>query len=433
VATPGQLQEMLHQKRCHLAHSVRSLEVLVLDEADRLLDMGFSESLNDILSYFPKQRRTGLFSATQTRQLEDLVRAGLRNPLFVKVKEKSSSSSQQCTPSQLQNYYAIVQPEKKVTCLVEFLRSHKKDKVMVFFATCAGVDYLFSLLHNLVRGANILALHGKMKGKRQTVFKNFSKMDSGILLCTDVMARGVDFPSVDWVVQFDPPSTSSVFVHRCGRTARIGHLGRALLFLLENEESFVEFLRIHQQVSLEPWTGEWELESVVPKIRKMAVKDRDVYEKGNNAFVAFIQSYGKNECNLIFQLKELHVGGLAEGMGLLRLPRMSELKGKDLAGFTHSDIDLKEIKYSDKHREKQHQLSLLAKKRKAEKAAMAQTKDNKWRKDTSVKKTSRSRKRQPNELSKKDLEELSEGARLLKKFKRGKITKKEFDEKLEKL
>jgi hypothetical protein len=112
---------------------------------------------------------------------------------------------------------------------------------------------------------------------------------------------------------------------------------------------------------------------------------------------------------------------------------MSELKGKDLAGFTHSDIDLKEIKYSDKHREKQHQLSLLAKKRKAEKAAMAQTKDNKWRKDTSVKKTSRSRKRQPNELSKKDLEELSEGARLLKKFKRGKITKKEFDEKLEKL
>ncbi|KAF7240736.1 ATP-dependent RNA helicase DDX55, partial [Varanus komodoensis] len=211
IATPGRLEDMFRRKSegLDLATSVKSLDVLVLDEADRLLDMGFEASLNTILDFLPKQRRTGLFSATQTQEVENLVRAGLRNPVRISVKEKGmAASNTQKTPTRLQNYYMICKADEKFNQLVHFLRQHKPEKHLVFFSTCACVEYYGKALESLIKNVKIMCIHGKMKHKRNKIFTEFRKLPSGILVCTDVMARGIDIPEVNWVLQYDPPSNA---------------------------------------------------------------------------------------------------------------------------------------------------------------------------------------------------------------------------------
>ncbi|KAL6420128.1 hypothetical protein ACFW04_014080 [Cataglyphis niger] len=212
VATPGRLQDILsNYNSINLSLCIKSLEFLVLDEADRLLDLGFSATLDSILSYLPRLRRTGLFSATQTKELQQLIRAGLRNPALIVVKEKSNVS----TPVNLNNSYTIVQPEYKLSVMIDFIRSIGfKTKYMIFLSTCACVDYFSRVIQALLPSINVLALHGKMKSKRYKVFDQFRHAENGILICTDVMARGIDISEINWVLQYDPPSTASSFVHR---------------------------------------------------------------------------------------------------------------------------------------------------------------------------------------------------------------------------
>lgn len=223
-------------------------EFLVLDEADRLLDLGFKTTLNTIFSYLPRQRRTGLFSATQTNDVTDLIRAGLRNPVLVSIKEKSTIS----TPEKLENYYTFVQPEEKFIALLAFIKAKiaENAKIMIFFPTCACVEYWLEVLPTFLKKHTILGLHGKMKNKRKQIINQFRNQSSAILLCTDVLARGLDFPEIDWVLQWDPPSNAASFVHRVGRTARQGHEGKALLFLLKSEDAYINFLKINQKVEL---------------------------------------------------------------------------------------------------------------------------------------------------------------------------------------
>lgn len=275
VATPGRLVDMLSRQDCNLASSVRSLEVLVLDEADRLLELGFEQSINTILSYLPKQRRTGLFSATLNQDVKALIRAGLRNPVTVTVRDRQAERGTDPTPKSLSNFYLVVEAEKKVRALLTVLNNFCKDKVIVFFSTCASVCYFGTLTKRLLPTANVLVLHGKMHSKRQRLFEEFSSCSCGVLMCTDVMARGVDFPSVDWVVQFDPPSSTKSFVHRCGRTARMGQQGQALVMLLPSESSYVEFLSLNQHISLEPYVlQECVGEEVLSEARELGTRER---------------------------------------------------------------------------------------------------------------------------------------------------------------
>nr|XP_006119739.1 ATP-dependent RNA helicase DDX55 isoform X2 [Pelodiscus sinensis] len=330
IATPGRLEDMFRRKAdgLDLASCVKSLDVLVLDEADRLLDMGFEASLNTILDFLPKQRRTGLFSATQTQEVENLVRAGLRNPVRISVKEKGvAASSTQKTPTRLENYYMICKSDEKFNQLVHFLRQHKQEKHLIFFSTCACVEYYGKALECLVKNVKIMCIHGKMKHKRNKIFTEFRQLPSGILVCTDVMARGIDIPEVNWVLQYDPPSSASAFVHRCGRTARIGHLGSALVFLLPMEESYVNFLSINQKCPMQEMKPLKNVVDVLPKLKSMALSDRAMFEKGMKAFVSCVQAYAKHECNLIFRIKDLDFASLARGFALLRMPKMPELKG----------------------------------------------------------------------------------------------------------
>ncbi|XP_047552157.1 ATP-dependent RNA helicase DDX55 isoform X3 [Lutra lutra] len=440
VATPGRLEDMFRRKAegLDLASCVRSLDVLVLDEADRLLDMGFEASINTILEFLPKQRRTGLFSATQTQEVESLVRAGLRNPVRISVKEKGvAASSTQKTPSRLENYYMVCKADEKFNQLVHFLRNHKQEKHLVFFrgqSTCACVEYYGKALEALVKGVQIMCIHGKMKHKRDKIFMGFRRLQSGILVCTDVMARGIDIPEVNWVLQYDPPSSASAFVHRCGRTARIGHGGSALVFLLPMEESYVSFLEINQKCPLQEMKLQKNTGDLLPKLKSMALADRAVFEKGMKAFVSYVQAYAKHECNLIFRIKDLDFASLARGFALLRMPKMPELRGRQFPDFVPADVNTDTIPFKDKVREKQRQ-KLLEQQRKEKRENEGRRKfikNKAWSKQKAKKekkkKMNEKRKREEgSDIEDEDMEELLNDTRLLKKFKKGKITEEEFE------
>ncbi|XP_072908111.1 ATP-dependent RNA helicase DDX55 [Hemitrygon akajei] len=436
VGTPGRLEDMFRRRAdgLDLASCMKSLDVLVLDEADRLLDLGFEASLNTILGFLPKQRRTGLFSATQTDEVETLVRAGLRNPVRITVKEKGmAADSTQKTPIRLHNYYTVCRADEKFNQLVAFLRKHKKQKHLVFFSTCACVEYYGSALDKVVKNVRIMCIHGKMKQKRQSIFTEFRQLDSGILVCTDVMARGIDIPEVDWVLQYDPPSSASAFVHRCGRTARIGHHGNALVFLLPMEMTYVNFLSINQKCPMEEMKLMKDSVDVLPNLKKLALTDRAFFEKGMKAFVSFIQSYAKHECSLIFRMKDLDFAAIARGFALLKLPKMPELRGKRLPGFIPEDVDTNSIRYKDKNRERQRQ-KLLAEQAKEQMETKRKFVKNKpWSKQKLKrdKKRKQAVKRKGSDRDdEEDIDELLNDTRLLKKLKKGKISEEDFEKQL---
>jgi ATP-dependent RNA helicase DDX55/SPB4 len=155
-------------------------------------------------------------------------------------------------------------------------------------------------------------------------------------------ARGLDIPDVDWVIQYSPPQDPKQFTHRCGRTARVGRAGKALVFLLPNEDTFIEFLRI-RKIPLDEYsiTQTWTKEVVIKAVRNLCCRDRDVMEKGVTAFVSWVRSYMEHQAGYIFNIKDVDVSGVAEGFGLLKMPRMPELKGVE--GFEGVDIDFDAI------------------------------------------------------------------------------------------
>ncbi|XP_046569234.1 ATP-dependent RNA helicase DDX55-like [Haliotis rubra] len=444
IATPGRMEDMFQRKQgaFNLAGSVKALEVLVLDEADRLLDMGFTASINTILSYLPKQRRTGLFSATQTDEVENLIRAGLRNPLRITVKEKLSTESEslQRTPLTLKNYYMIVDADEKFNQLLHFLKEHKQEKVMVFFSTCASVDYFSRALQHILKKSQILYPWKNETETKQDIL-NFRQLTSGVLTCTDVMARGVDIPEVHWVIQFDPPSSASSFVHRCGRTARIGNNGNALVMLLPAEDTYTTFISINQKVPMEQLEMAEEVHNYLPAVQKLAGKDRAIYEKGMRAYVSFVQSYAKHECSVIFRVKDLDFGKLATGFGLLKIPKMPELKGKDIPNFHPAEINVDNIPFRDKHREKQRQVriesgELLQRhkkmKRPPKSVPWSRQKEKVEKKKKRVEKKLRAQKRKLEEVQPtndtEELDDLDSDLRLMKKLKKGKISNNEFNQ-----
>ncbi|XP_067929524.1 ATP-dependent RNA helicase DDX55-like [Watersipora subatra] len=445
IGTPGRLEEILMKKseEVNIPKSIKQLEVLILDEADRILDLGFETSINTILQCLPKQRRTGLFSATQTERVVDLIRAGLRNPVKVKVVEKDKADESSKIPLGLSIYSMICEADEKFNQLIYFLKQNKKSKHMVFFSTCACVEFYAKAMQSILpKVIEVIALHGKMKKKRNRLFEKFRSMDSGVLVCTDVMARGIDIPNIDYVLQYDPPSQASSFVHRCGRTARIGNEGKAIVWLLPQEDAYIHFISINQKVTIgdmQPVVG---VANSSAKLRKLCLKDRAMYEKSLRAFVSFIQGYAKHECHLIFRFKDLGIAALARSFGLLHLPSMPELKGKKFPDFETTDIDYDSIPYLDKNREtlRQEKLKLKAE-GKLESKKKFSTKNKPWSQQRELKSKKKERrekrqlakvrKRKAAEMTEEEMNDLSKDASLVKKLKNKKITSEEFDEQFE--
>ena len=449
IATPGRLEDILigksinHLHRSTLLAGLKQLEVLVLDEADRLLSLGFYNAINTILNFLPKQRRTGLFSATQTKDVEKLIRAGLRNPVLVSVKGKENENCNLSTPESLKNFYTICKPSHKFTSLVQFLKSQfsggQKNKILVFFATCGCVEYFSLLMQRLLRKETqqIFSIH-RQKAKRDKIFNAFKKSETGILICTDVMARGVDIPNVSWVIQYDPPSNAEAFVHRCGRTARSGNIGNALLLLLPMEDTYRDFIALNQKVELQKLASfpeSDECPELTAELRDWQRNDRSIFDKANRAFVSYIQAYTKHECKWVLRLKDLPFGEIATSMGLLKLPKMPELKKAKIDGFSNdTSFDFNNIKYKDKQKESSRQKKLEVYRETGHWPGMKQkpTTSKPWsdKQDAKSRRLDRKRKKeikithqdQNDSKDDEDLEDLENDIKILKKMKKGKVS-----------
>ncbi|VEL06946.1 unnamed protein product, partial [Protopolystoma xenopodis] len=238
VGTPGRLA---HHQQQNPYLNMSSLRILVLDEADRLLDPTFRHDLQAILENLTPDRQTMLFSATQTKLLDQLIRLNMRNPLTV----STSLSKNSVTPAQLIQSYAIVPLEKKLDFLWAFLQSHCKKKIIVFFSTQKQVRFIYDLFHLMQPYYTLLQLRGNMlQIRRFQIYDKFLNSRKGaVLFATNLAERGLDFPDVNWVVQFDCPKQMDDYIHRVGRTARLERPGKAVTFLLPSERAFVDLLK----------------------------------------------------------------------------------------------------------------------------------------------------------------------------------------------
>jgi ATP-dependent RNA helicase DDX10/DBP4 len=233
VATPGRFLQHLEQT---VGFDASQVMVLVLDEADRILDMGFKAQLDSIIQYLPANRQTMLFSATQTKSVKDLARLSLNQPEYLAV----HAEDDEVTPKQLVQNYIICKLPEKLDVLFSFLKTHLKSKMIVFLSTCSQVRFVYECFRAMQPGTPLSCLHGKIKqDKRTSIYVDFSRKKAACLLCTDIAARGLDFPNVDWVVQLDAPEDAAMYIHRVGRTARYNSNGRALLMLMPTEEKQV--------------------------------------------------------------------------------------------------------------------------------------------------------------------------------------------------
>ena len=443
VGTPKRIVDIFNRSSksgINFSIGCKSLEVLILDEADRILQMGFADDLRTILAYLPKQRRTSLFSATQTTDVMSLVRTGMRNPISISVKQENEQESHKLsTPSTLSNLYMVCKVEEKLNVLISLLTEKKNSKILVFFATCASVEYFHEIIMRILVDYNIFGIHGKMKKKRGKVFKKFKNLESGILLCTDVMERGVDIPMVDWVIQFDPPSRAESFVHRCGRTARNNEEGSAILMVLPEEDHYIKFLEINQDVRLNPLEAPTDTQCYLKKMRAFQVSDRAIIDKASKAFVSYVQFYKKLEGNfkLMFKLEKLNLGLLAMGFGLLQLPFMPELKKYSTKDFVPSVIEKNNVAYKNKEKQKSHEKKVEIFKetgtwptKKGEKPKPKETVSWSKNKEAKEKKQTKKLKREENfkrKCTEEELEELEQDLRLMKKHKKKKITDDEFE------
>lgn len=371
ISTPGRLLEILSSPHVHCPQS--SFEALVLDEADRLLDMGFKETLQSILKLLPKQRRTGLFSASVSEAVDQIIRVGLRNPVRIAVKVKGAHGGEDSrTPASLQMKYVLTTASQKWPTLVQLIQrlDPVPTKTIVYLSTCAAVDYFQHLLPSILPSDVLLVpLHGKHPSNvRQKNFARFTNAASPvILLTTDVAARGLDVPSVDLVVQVDPPSDPKVFIHRCGRAGRAGRKGLSIVFLQPGrEEDYVSFLDVRKtpiEIMTDPELpiSDEDLVSATDKLRSIVRKDRGLHDKAQKAFVSWVRSYSKHQASSIFRVADLDWSDLANGWGLLRLPKMPELKGWEGDRFVVQDINWDDYGYKDKQREKVRKEALTQK------------------------------------------------------------------------
>lgn len=219
VATPGRLVDHLEKTK---GFSLRTLKYLVMDEADRLLDMDFGPSIDKILKFVPRERRTYLFSATMSSRVESLQRASLRDPVRVSI-----SSNKYQTVSTLLQHYVFIPHIKKDTYLIYLVNEFAGQSTIIFSRTVIETQRIAILLRLLGFGA--IPLHGQLsQSARLGSLNKFRSGSRDILVATDVAARGLDIPKVDVVLNYDLPQDSKTYIHRVGRTARAGKSGVAI-------------------------------------------------------------------------------------------------------------------------------------------------------------------------------------------------------------
>jgi ATP-dependent RNA helicase RhlE len=225
IATPGRLLDLMNQGHVHLDH----LEIFVLDEADRMLDMGFIHDIKKIIKALPAKRQTMLFSATMPPQISQMAASLLHQPVRVEVAPVSS------TAERIEQSVYFIPKGQKQSLLVHLLHEKNIERTLVFTRTKHGADRIAKELKKVKIYAD--AIHGnKSQSARQTALSNFKKGKLTVLVATDIAARGIDVDSLEHVINFDLPDVPETYVHRIGRTGRAGASGVAISFCDGKEE-----------------------------------------------------------------------------------------------------------------------------------------------------------------------------------------------------
>ncbi|XP_069465411.1 ATP-dependent DNA helicase DDX31 [Ambystoma mexicanum] len=390
ISTPGRLVD--HIKTTKNIHFGR-VQWLILDEADRILDLGFEKDITAILNALNAEcdvRQNVLLSATLSEGVVRLADISLQNPVSVSVTEEAqgappletrdgvpgavSGPDSYAIPENLQQHVAVVPSKLRLVLLAAFVLGkcmfEKKQKLIVFFPSCEMVEFHHTLFTKVLNTGpqlegpkpsdetppqlKFLRLHGNMEQKERTeVFLEFSQCRDGILLCTDVAARGLDLPQVTWIVQYSAPSSPAEYIHRIGRTARIGLRGSSLLLLTPSEAGYVHSLAAHKisvsELKMEDILGSLMNEdrfkvkrsvgkkssgSAEQEVRERATVLQTKFEnyvhsseerlqQAKAALQSFIRSYATYHKSLkhIFHVRTLHLGHVAKSFGLRDAPQ----------------------------------------------------------------------------------------------------------------
>ncbi|NXG51582.1 DDX31 helicase, partial [Psilopogon haemacephalus] len=394
ISTPGRLVDHIKSTECiHF----RRTQWLIIDEADRILDLGFEKEVAVILNALNAVRETRqnvLLSATLTEGVTRLADISLNDPISISIAdeiqkapkpasqaETQANSSSDCTgpenfavPEKLKQYFMMVPSKLRLVTLAAFIlekcKFEKRHKMIVFFSSCEQVEFHYELLLKVLAGGpgpeqpehssgssaclQFVRLHGSMAQEERTeVFQEFLKSKAGILLCTDVAARGLDLPQVTWIVQYNAPASPAEYIHRIGRTARIGCHGNSLLVLAPSEAEYVSLLASHK-INVSEIKVEKVLSSLLkdgrfklhrPRSKKSCgVDPQEVRERatvlqtrfedyihskeGNirwakKALQSFLCAYTTYPRSLkhIFHIKSLHLGHIAKSFGLRDAPQ----------------------------------------------------------------------------------------------------------------
>jgi ATP-dependent RNA helicase DDX31/DBP7 len=375
VSTPGRLLDHLNNTRSFVLSGLR---FIVFDEADRLLDMGFENDMLQIVDLIKHKKqvdnvssiaRCVLASATLSPRLRGLANALLRDAEFVsasqlqsisgksKTKEQGDSQGDEVKeenstlfslPSGLKQGYLEVSYDLKIQSFVCFVtwKARQKPgelKVVMFVMSCAEAEFyahLFDESDLLKDCGPIFKLHGKLSQTERTqTYLAFSTAKSGLLICTNVAARGLDLPRIDWIIQYSPPENIADYVHRVGRTARIGHSGKALMLLDPSELGLLQHLK-DQGMSLTKLELSSLLnlfkgtESPLLKFYALVNQNESLHQQARDAFLSFTRGYTTFSKSLkqFFNIHNLHLGHVARSFALKETPRTivsHETKGRD--------------------------------------------------------------------------------------------------------
>ncbi|XP_064379861.1 probable ATP-dependent RNA helicase DDX31 isoform X2 [Dromaius novaehollandiae] len=434
ISTPGRLVDHIKSTECiHF----RRTQWLIIDEADRILDLGFEKDVAVILNALNAERETRqnvLLSATLTEGVTRLADISLNDPVSIsiadKIQDRLKPASQEgkdaissstfmdqenfAVPEKLKQYVIMVPSKLRLVTLAAFIlekcKFEKRNKMIVFFSSCEQVEFYYELLLKVLSGGleseqheclsvssagfQFLRLHGNMEQEERTeVFQEFLKSKTGILLCTDVAARGLDLPQVTWIIQYNAPASPAEYIHRIGRTARIGCHGNSLLVLAPSEAEYVSLLASHK-INVSEIKMEKVLSSLMKdnrfklsrsgnkkscgtnpqEVRERATVLQTKFENyvhssegtvrwAKKALQSFLCAYTTYPRNLkhIFHIKSLHLGHVAKSFGLRDAPQnLSALptvglkkkikarqKRSDLLKKTHGKRRLAEILRSE--------------------------------------------------------------------------------------
>lgn len=322
VCTPGRMLQHLDQTAGFV---VDNLQMLVLDEADRIMDMGFQSAVDALVEHLPKSRQTMLFSATQSKKVSDLARLSLKDPEYVSVHEAAESA----TPTTLQQHYIVTPLPEKLDTLFGFIKSNLKSKIVVFLSSGKQVRFVYESFRHLQPGIPLLHLHGRQKQvARLEITHRFTTAKHACLFATDVVARGVDFPAVDWVIQVDCPEDADTYIHRVGRTARYESAGRAVLFLDPSEEEGMLKRLEHKKVPIQKvHVKETKKKSIADQLQNMCFQFPDLKYLGQKAFISYTRSIHLQKDKSVFKLQKLDLDGYAASMGLAGTPQIKYQKG----------------------------------------------------------------------------------------------------------